>query len=84
MNASGTLPPMGKQKRTEPEPKKKANRAGRAVTLWLSKEVFSALEEWRGTQTVKPIRTDTIEQALREFLARQGIIVPEPDDADAD
>ncbi len=77
------MPYMAKQKhhakdaRTDPTPKK-VNRAGRAVTLWLSQEVFSSLEGWRKGQPVAPIRTDIIEQALVEFLARQGVRVPPP------
>jgi hypothetical protein len=62
--------------------KKKANRAGRAVTLWLSLEAFSALEKWRKSQPVAPIRTDIIEQALVEFLAKNGVVTEYPDDAD--
>jgi len=60
--------------------KKKPNRVGRAVTLWLSADVFAALEEWRRRQTVPPVRTDIIEKAIVQFLSRQGIELPDPDD----
>jgi hypothetical protein len=61
-----------------PDNKKRPNREGRAVTLWLRDDVFAALEEWRSRQPVPPIRTTIIETALIQFLASQGVAVQGP------
>lgn len=74
MSATATIARMGKPN------KKKANRVGRAVTLWLRADLFAGLEEWRKRQPVAPTRTATIEKGLIQFLASHGIVVPEDED----
>jgi len=73
-----TMGTMTAKRPSKPE-KKKANRDGRAVTLWLRTDLFEALEEWRSRQPVPPVRTAIVEKALVQFLAAQGIAVDEPD-----
>lgn len=67
------MPPPKKGK------KKRPNRVGRAVTLWLSGDVFEALERWRNSQPVPPVRTDIIERSIVLFLASQGVTVSPPE-----
>lgn len=74
----GTMAVMASP-RKRPDSKKRPNREGRAVTLWLRADVFAALEEWRKRQPVPPIRTTIVETALIQFLASQGVTVHAPD-----
>lgn len=77
---SVTIPHMGKSTSGgNRKPIKKPNRVGRAVTLWLSDQTFSALEGWRKSQVVPPNRTGVFERAIIMFLRAQGVTVPEPD-----
>lgn len=49
----------------------KKKRTGHAIALWVPEDLYSELEQWREEQRVAPTRTDVLELALREFLARE-------------
>lgn len=73
----GLMPPPRKKSTPAagpvPEPeKKKPNRAGKPVNVWLPLEMHDAIEAFRNDQRVKPKLTDVVELAIQEFLQREG------------
>jgi hypothetical protein len=52
--------------------KKKPNRTGRPIMVWVPDDVFAALGKFSAAQKFKPTLTDMVELALREFLKAEG------------
>jgi hypothetical protein len=52
--------------------KKKPNRSGRPIMVWVATEVGEALDRFSAAQKFTPTMTDIVELALREFLKAEG------------
>ena len=71
-------PPKGEPVQP-PEPageKKKPNRTGTPINVWVSDDLFNALDAFMAAQRVRPKLTDTVELALQEFLTREKFWPP--------
>lgn len=53
-------------------PKKKPQRTGKAINVWVPDQLHAALESFLDAQRIRPKITDVVEVALQEFLAREG------------
>ena len=63
---------MAKKPTAGSEGKKKPNRRGKAVNVWIAEDLYVSLEKFFDAQRIRPRLTDTIELALQEFLIREG------------
>ena len=52
------------------------NRTGRAINVWLSHELYAALEAYKIAQRPGPTTTSVVEVALEDFLRGQGFWPP--------
>ncbi len=56
----------------KPGDKKKPNRSGRPIMVWVDTDVGEALDRFIDGQRMPPTLTDVVELALREFLKAEG------------
>lgn len=53
------------------------NRSGRPVNVWVSDDVYDAMERFRQSRDpFPPTKTDIVEVALQEFLKKLGFYPP--------